>query len=382
MVVTRPFNVLYVAGYHSGWVDIDSCGIVPRSPQIPTTLVVAHRGLVTLAADRTWVKNIRTFNHKYTGRLAPKPGQHSYRLHPTSAPIDEELQRLIREARHIDTFEVYEALATALRELGLDRGRLGFDEREVGDVVRERHLPDMTPSRAFELVRRIRMVKTPHEIEELRAAGRINRAALEETLGVINEGSDLAESAITYKSAIVRRGGVPAPHGGYGTGAGERSLAARYHHTLKKGDVMWVSGVSSYNSYYSDMVRTYIVGPLSSRQAEAHRLLETAFAQLEPVQRLGTNSSEVAKSVIQTVTDGGGDVNGLEMNIHTMGVEIVELQHQPWEKGFCLETNVCFCVFLLYKPESDVFAIEHNYVVTDDGWEQLDTFPHGLIQVS
>ena len=65
-----------------------------------------------------------------------------------------------------------------------------------------------------------------------------------------------------------------------------------------------------------------------------------------------------------------------------MGVEIVELQHQPWEEGFQLEPNVCFCVFLLYKPESDVFAIEHNYVVTDDGWEQLDTLPHSLIQVS
>ena len=260
VVVTRPLNVLYVAGYHSGWVDIDSLGIVPRSPLIPTTLVVAHRGLVTLAADRTWVENVRTFNHKYTGRLVPKPGEHSYRLHPTSPSIDKELHRLIREAQHIDTYDAYEALAIALRELGLDRGRLGFDEMEVGEIVRERHLPDMTSTRAFELVRRIRMVKTSDEIEELRAAARMNRAAVEEALGVIKEGADLADVAITYRSAIIKLGGVPAAHGGFGSGAGERSLAARYHHTLIKGDVMWASGVSSYNSYFSDTVRTYVVG--------------------------------------------------------------------------------------------------------------------------
>jgi hypothetical protein len=53
------------------------------------------------------------------------------------------------------------------------------------------------------------------------------------------------------------------------------------------------------------------------------------------------------------------------------------------EEGFPLEPNVCFCVFLLYKPDRDVFAIEHNYVVRQDGSsEQLDTLPHDLIQVS
>ena len=29
LVVTRPLNVYYVAGFHSGWVDIDAFGIVP-----------------------------------------------------------------------------------------------------------------------------------------------------------------------------------------------------------------------------------------------------------------------------------------------------------------------------------------------------------------
>ena len=199
----------------------------------------------------------------------------------------------------------------------------------------------------------------------------------------LKEGTDLADAAVTYRTAIIRQGGVPAPHGGYGSGPGERGLASRCHHTLKQGNVMWASGVSSYNWYYSDSVRTYVVRSPTPQQAEAYALLETAFARLETVQHPGINSSGVAKSAIQTVRDGGGDADGLEMNIHTMGVEMVELQHQPSEEGFPLEPNVCFCVFLLYKPGRDVFAIEHNYVVRQDGsWEQLDTLPHNLIQVS
>ncbi len=383
LVVTRPLNLLYVAGFHSGWVDIDAFGIVPRSPQIPTTLIVGHRGLVTLSADRTWVSNVRTFNQIYAGRLMAKPGDLSYKLHAITPAIDEELQRLLREAKHIDTHDAYEALATTLRELGLDKGRLGFDELEVGEVAREQYLLDITPRRAFEMVRRIRMVKTPDEVEELRSAGRINRVAVEETLGTLKEGADLTEAAITYRTAIVRQGGVPAAHGGYGSGAGERSLAARYHHTLKKGDVMWASGVSSYNAYFSDSVRTYVVGSPTARQAEAHKLLGTIFDRLEGIQRPNLNSSEIAKLAIQTVKDGGRDVDHLEMNIHTMGVEIVELQHQPWDEGFLLEPNVCFCVYFLYKPDADIFSIEHNYVVRQDGrWEELDTLPHSLIQIS
>ncbi len=86
--------------------DIDAFGIVPRSPEIPTTLVVGHRGLLSVAADRTWVKSIRSYNQNYAGRLAPKPGQLSYQFHPTTPAIEQEFQRLIRDARHTDTFDI------------------------------------------------------------------------------------------------------------------------------------------------------------------------------------------------------------------------------------------------------------------------------------
>ncbi len=383
LVVTRPLNLLYVAGFHNGWVDIDAFGIVPRSPQIPTTLLVGHRGLPTLAADHTWVKNIRTFDQKYTGNLTPRPGEVSYKLHTTTPTIDAELQRLLREAKHIPTYDQFEALAKTLVELGLDQGRIAFDEMEVGETAKKQRLPNMTSERGFELVRRIKMVKTPDEVEELRAAARITTAAIEETLGTLKEGADLSQAPLTFRAAIARQGGFPAGHGGYVSGSGERSLVSRYHHKLKKGDVMWTSGVASYNAYYSDFVRTYVVGPPTPEQAETHSLLEKTFEHLDAVKRPGVNSSKVAKSIIQTVKDAGGDVDHLEMNIHTMGVEIVELQHQPWEEGFPLEPNVCFCVFVLYKPGMDVFSIERNYVVNQDGsWEVLDTISPGLLQVN
>lgn len=383
VVVTRPLNLLYVAGFHNGWVDIDAFGIIPRSSQIPTTLLVGHRGLPTLAADQTWVKNIRTFDQKYTGNLIPRPGELSYKLHTTTTAIDAELQRLLREAKHIQTFDVYEALAKTLTELGLDKGRVAFDEMEVGEAAKEQQLPNITSARGFELVRRIRMVKTPDEIVELRTAAKITTTAIEETLSTLGEGADLSQAAITFRTAIARQGGFPAGHGGYVSGSGERSLVSRYPHLLKKGDIMWTSGVASYNAYYSDFVRTYVVGPPTSEQAETHSLLESTFERLDEVKRPGVNSSEVAKSIIQTVKDAGGDIDHLEMNIHTMGVEIVELQHQPWEEGFPLEPNVCFDVFVLYKPGADVFSIERNYVVNQDGsWEELDTLSPGLLQVN
>ena len=60
VVVSSPLNLLYTTGFHSGWVGIDAWGIVPRSPDIPKTMVLGHAGLMTLAADRTWIEDVRT----------------------------------------------------------------------------------------------------------------------------------------------------------------------------------------------------------------------------------------------------------------------------------------------------------------------------------
>jgi Xaa-Pro aminopeptidase len=260
---------------------------------------------------------------------------------------------------------------------------MGFDELDVGDIVRERHLPQLQPRAARALLMHIRVVKTPGEVEALVHAARLNQAALEETLATIQEGADVANLATTFRRAVATRGGMPAPHGGYLSGSAERAVAARHHHVLRKGDVLFAGAVSTFNSYYSDFLRTYVVGPPTPAQARAHRLLEMAFAHVTPLLKPGMNSGEPATALFRAIEREGGNVHNVGLNVHTMGLEIVEVQHPVGQKGFLLEPNVCFCLYLLYKSPEDgnIFSIEHNYMVTQDGCQQLDTLPDRLIEV-
>ena len=383
LVATTPVNLLYVSGFHSGQVGVDAFGIVPASDKVPLTLVLVHKGMVSLGADHTWMTNIRTYEQSAYRNLFPKPGEAYDKLLPTTPAIDEEWRRLLKESRHLPTNDPYEALALTLRELGLENARLGFDSTEVGEIVGERHLPDLKPAPARELLLHIRMVKTDDEADNLRRSARLNQESLEEAIGTIREGADVADIATTFRTAVVKRGSMPAPHGGFLTGSGERALAARHHHVLKKGDVLFCGAVSTNNSYFSDFLRTFVVGPPSATQVASHRFLEGAFQALRPLMVPGINSSEVGKAVFKAMEDQGADVNNVGMNIHTMGLEIVELEHHVEGVGFPLEPNVCFDVYVLYKePESgDIFSIERNYLVTEDGWEHLDTLPEALIEI-
>ena len=383
VVVSSPLNLLYTTGFHSGWVEIDAWGIVPRSPDIPKTMVIGHGGLMTLAADRTAIDVIRTWENAYIGRICPIPGQPHDALQPTTPAIDEEIGRLLGKAQHLNTNNEYEALALTLRELGLDKARLGFDELEAGEITKERHLADIEIRGARDLMFRVRMVKTPDEIGQLREAARLNDEATRETIDSIEEGMDVADVAIAYRSAVAKRGGAPAQHGGYIAGIGEMGLAGRYGYRLKRGDVMLAGTVASYGSYYNDPIRTVVVGGPTSSQAQAHSHLERAFEELTPLMRPGINSAEVGKSLWDTVKREGGDVDHLEMNLHTMGLDIVEIQHQFRQEGFLLEPGVCFCILLFYRaPEcGEIFSLEHNYLVTEDGWEQLEKTPQHLLEV-
>ena len=381
LVVTAPKNLSYVTGYRSSGVDIDAYGILPRSPESLPTLVMAHRALVSLAANPSWIENILTFEQTQYASLFPQPGAAYDQLVPTTPTIEAEMRRLLNHARNLQTNDGLEGLAQALRELGLEESRLGFDDLEVAEELKAQHLPELVSRGAHDILRRIRLVKTPEEMQNLRRAAELTQEALKETINVAGEGADVAEVADAFRLAAVKRGAVPAGHGGFLTGSAERGLAAQYHHRMKQGEVFLFGCVASYQGYFSDFVRTVVVGPPSEEQTKAHHLLESSFDRLNSIIGPGINTSEIAGAIADTVVTEGGDIGRLALNIHSMGQDIVEIQHHMRQPGFMLEPGVCFCVYPLYKSAEagDVFSIEHNYLVTDDGWELLDTWPHGII---
>ncbi|MFD2137108.1 aminopeptidase P family N-terminal domain-containing protein [Novosphingobium resinovorum] len=102
-----------------------------------------------------------------------------------------------------------EAVAQYLRELGLDRSRVAFEDRGLGLDVNELlgGTIDVVPAR--DLLRDMRMVKTPAEMANMRAAARKTELSLQLSAEALAAGATCAEAERVFWSAAALAGGRP-----------------------------------------------------------------------------------------------------------------------------------------------------------------------------
>jgi Xaa-Pro dipeptidase len=201
IVVSTPLNVFYLSGFNGIAHKADEprpyAFVLSRHAPEHPILVIADYYLATLLAQPSWVRDIRPFR-------------------AVMMPIDraakrEDIERFIpREARDMDwicnardkySFDMTAALRGALTELSLDRAKVGFDDLALGRRLGVEALD------AYDTLMSARSVKTPMEIELLRRATAINRAAIERTVKSWHKGMRWRELNRAYHAAAIDLGG-------------------------------------------------------------------------------------------------------------------------------------------------------------------------------
>jgi len=192
IVVSTPLNVFYLSGFNGIAHKADeprpyALALSRHAPEHPI-LVIADYYLATFLARPSWVRDIRPF------RAVMMPLDR--------APRREDIDRFIpREAREIDwmrsarehyAFDMAGALRGALADLGLEHGKIAYDA--VG-------------GEAYDVLMYARAVKTPTEIELLRRATALNRAAIERTVKSWHKGMRWRELNRAYHAAATDLGG-------------------------------------------------------------------------------------------------------------------------------------------------------------------------------
>ena len=382
LVVSTPVNVRYVSNFSGLGRELDAFAVLPRSSSIPPTLGVGHRGIVMLAADPTWMPNIVTFEQTQFANVFPQPGLPYNELVCTTPEIKQQMRLLLTQSRNLPTNDGVEAIALCLKELGLDKARLGFDDLYVAQVLRERHRLEVRATVAGELLQQSRLIKTADELHCIRQASRINQEALQETYDMAREGVDVADLAFVYRAAVMRMGGVQGGGQGFQTGPAETGLAEQLHKTLKKGDVLPTGGLAAYNSYNSDFGRSLVVGPPNRGVRKAHKVMAEAIEDVATLIGPGVRTSVLLHSTMNSVSRRGGDVNRLGLYCHSIGLEILEFAHHVGMNGFVLEPGVTFCLYVMYRCETGEFlALEEQYIVAEDGTESMCSMPLQMVEL-
>lgn len=149
---------------------------------------------------------------------------------------------------------------------------------------------------------------------------------------------------------------------------------------LTKGDLLILDLQASYNRYWVDTCRTYIVGgpKPTPEQERVFRVILKAKKMAEEILKPGTKASEVYKAVSNTITEAG--FKPLHHHAgHGLGLDDQEAPFfLPNSEEVIEEGDVCAVEPGIYEKSFGGMRLEDNYIITEEGYEKISNFPLGL----
>jgi len=284
-----------------------------------------------------------------------------------------------------------------LKQKGLDRGRIGLDEKNLYPSTREEIVRGCLHAKlmdAFELFRVIRMVKTPEEIERLKTAGFLNEQATQSVLNLLAEGISEGELAQHFLERTAKTGAV---FEFWNTAAGTPSsmnIMANGHffppsqYRLKRGDMFRYDGGAIYDKYHSDAGGCAILGTPNARQKVCYGAVTAGMERAMELLRPGAIPSKLFDEVIIAVEKAGlqnyskmarfcGHGIGIEARDYPVFTKPIKATSPflPGTYDLPLEEGMVISIEIPYGELGlGGFQIEYTLLVNRDGCEKL--YPH------
>lgn len=260
----------------------------------------------------------------------------------------------------------------------------------VTDAMPALHLLPLTerlgalPVLATEVMRELRMVKGPAEIDALRKAG----AAIDRVHARVPEllvpGRTEAEVAADIDAAIVAEGHTEAAFIIVGSGP----HGADPHHEqsdreLRAGDIVVVDIGGPYEpGYNSDCTRTYSIGEPDPEVAQQYSVLLAAQRAAVAAVRPGMRAEQIDAAARDVLAEAGLAEYFVHRTGHGIGLSVHEEPYIVAGNELPLRAGMVFSVEPgIYFPGKWGARIEDIVVVTETGVEPLNARPHELIVV-
>jgi Xaa-Pro aminopeptidase len=246
----------------------------------------------------------------------------------------------------------------------------------------QRALPGAALELAAPVLDRLRMVKSPAEVEELAAAG----AAIDRVHARVGEwlrvGRTEAEVGADIAAAILAEGHVGVDFTIVGSGPN----GASPHHELSdrriaEGDVVVVDiGGQTATGYRSDSTRTYAVGrEPGSDVAVWYAVLQAAQEAATAAVRPGVTCEAIDAAARDLIADAGWGEHFIHRTGHGIGLDSHEAPYVVAGNDLPLAAGMAFSIEPgIYLAGRCGARIEDIVVCTDDGVRTLNERPRDL----
>jgi len=392
VIASHPENVSYLADFQSHlpymyrFLNVESFALFPRRADISPALIISKGDIAWAARYPSWMPEVYTF------------GNHHYFVHPRGTlSAGEKRYKAFLDDRGKAAPTAGQAIVKALKQKGLERGRIGLDEKNVYPATREEIIsgvPQATILDAFELFRVIRMVKTPEELERIKTVGLLNERAAQSVLNALAEGVSEEELTQHFLECIAKEGAV---FEFWNTASGSQSsmtiMSYGHHHPragykLKKGDMFRYDGGCIYHKYHADAGGCVVLGTPTQKQKACYRAIEAGMEKAMELLKPGAIPSKLFEQTAATVEKAGirdytklahfcGHGIGIEARDYPIFTKPMQATSPflPGTYDLQVEEGMVISIEVPYGELGlGGFQIEYTLLVRKDGCEKL--YPH------
>lgn len=232
------------------------------------------------------------------------------------------------------------------------------------------------------LVARQRLIKDAFEIGLIRKAAKLQEAALEAVLPTIKPGHTELEIAARLEAEMKSRG---SSEPGFQTivAAGPNSSLPHYRPGPKKlaaGKPVLIDWGAVYRGYHSDMTRTFTLGKWPAKVREIYQIVLEAQLAAAAALAPGKSSVDIDEVARKHITKHGyGDFFGHGLG-HGIGLNGHE---EPRLTNMLAPTKLVPGMVVtvepgIYLPGVGGVRIEDDYVITEDGADNLCSLPKDI----
>ncbi|MBN7806510.1 aminopeptidase P family protein [Agrobacterium rosae] len=288
-----------------------------------------------------------------------------------------------------DRVASFNLLFDLLKERNLAGGRIGVDLEFMPAVDFEalkRAVPKVQWVDGSEVLRRLRAVKTPVEIERLRKAATAAEGGLARMVQNIRPGAYLSELSAEWKigaqDAAKANGFSLSGHWDFiSVGPNLSDMSA----VVAPGVLIKADVGTLVDGYSSDSARTFSYGPPSRLAQDIFKALEAAFAAgLEEI-KPGNNFGAVHQAMLSSMhRDGFGEYYRGHFG-HSVGgsVGIEEWPFFSAGNPEVIEPNMVVALEApFYGQNFGALMIEDQFLVTSTGLDCMNSMPRGLRNVA
>jgi Xaa-Pro aminopeptidase len=239
-------------------------------------------------------------------------------------------------------------------------------------------LPDARFEGASHLTESLRIVKSPAELELLRAASRISDQAMAAGLQLIDEGSTEIEVA-SAAEAVIRQAGAE-PSFVTEMGAGPRTALGTFlpgEHRLRRGQLAVLDCGARLHGYHGDMCRTKVVGGPNDDQKTMLEAVEHAVEMAIDAAKPGVTIGAIRDVAADAIEDRGfGQYWWDAFMPHGNGTGQHEPPNAKEHPDMALLEGMVLCIELgITVPDEGAVIIEQMVAIGSAGAEVLNEYP-------